>query len=42
MRQYYDVYRREEKVSALLTQLPWPQNLTILGQSKQSEEREFY
>lgn len=42
MRQFYDVYRREEKVSALLTQLPWTQNLIILGQSNQSEEREFY
>jgi predicted nuclease of restriction endonuclease-like (RecB) superfamily len=42
MRQFYEVYRHEEKVSALLTQLPWTQNLIILGQSKQSEEREFY
>lgn len=27
MRQFYEVYRHEEKVSALLTQLPWTQNL---------------
>lgn len=32
----------EEKVSALLTQLPWTHNLIILGQSKLPEEREFY
>ncbi|HGM5582764.1 TPA: YhcG family protein [Pseudomonas putida] len=42
MRQFYETYRHEEKVSALLTQLPWTQNLTILSQSKLPEEREFY
>lgn len=29
-------------MSALLTQLPWTHHLLILGQSKRSEEREFY
>ncbi|WP_369989557.1 YhcG family protein [Pseudomonas xanthosomatis] len=43
MRQFYEAYRDdEEKVSALLTQLPWTHNLAILGQSKRPEEREFY
>ncbi len=42
MRQFYETYRHEEKVSALLTQLPWTQNLTILSQSRHPEEREFY
>ena len=42
MRQFYEVYAGDEKVSALLTQLPWTHNLTILGQAKRSEEREFY
>ncbi len=42
MRQFYETYRHEEKVSALLTQLPWTQNLTILSQSRRPEEREFY
>jgi len=42
MRQFYDTYNGDEKVSALLTQLPWTHNLTILGQSKRPEEREFY
>jgi predicted nuclease of restriction endonuclease-like (RecB) superfamily len=32
----------DEKVSALLTQLPWTHNLIILSQSKRPEEREFY
>lgn len=31
-----------EKVTALLTQLPWTHNLIILSQSKRPEEREFY
>ncbi|UQS12893.1 YhcG family protein [Pseudomonas sp. HS6] len=42
MRQFYEAYRDNEKVSALLTQLPWTQNLLILTQSKLPEEREFY
>jgi predicted nuclease of restriction endonuclease-like (RecB) superfamily len=42
MRQFYDTYRDDAKVSALLTQLPWTHNLIILGQSKRPEEREFY
>ena len=42
MRQFYETYRDDEKVSALLTQLPWTHNLTILSQSKRPEEREFY
>ena len=32
----------DEKVSALLTQLPWTHNLIIFSQSKRPEEREFY
>jgi predicted nuclease of restriction endonuclease-like (RecB) superfamily len=42
MRQFYDTYRDNAIVSALLTQLPWTHNLIILGQSKRAEEREFY
>lgn len=42
MRQFYETYRNDEKVSALLTQTPWTQNLIILSQSKLPEEREFY
>lgn len=42
MRQFYETYRDDEKVSALLTQLPWTHNLIILNQSKRPEEREFY
>ena len=42
MRQFYEVYRNEEKVAALPRQLSWTHNLIILGQSKRPEEREFY
>ena len=42
MRQFYETYRGDEKVSALLRQLPWTHNLLILGKSKRAEEREFY
>jgi predicted nuclease of restriction endonuclease-like (RecB) superfamily len=42
MRQFYETYRDDEKVSAVLTQLPWTHHLIIFGQSKRSEEREFY
>ena len=42
MRQFYETYRHEPKVSPLVTQLPWTHNLLILSRCKRSEEREFY
>lgn len=42
MRQFYEAYRGDEKVSPLVRQLPWTHNLIILSQSKRPEEREFY
>lgn len=42
MRQFYDVYRGDKKVSSLLTQLPWTHHLLILAQAKLPEERSFY
>ncbi len=42
MRQFFEVYAKDERVSALLTQLPWTHHLLILGRSKRAEEREFY
>jgi predicted nuclease of restriction endonuclease-like (RecB) superfamily len=42
MRQFYEAYRHDQKVSPLLRQLPWTHNLIILSQSKRPEEREFY
>ncbi len=42
MRQFYETYRSERKVTPLVRQLPWTHNLIILTQSKRPEEREFY
>ncbi|MFJ4456794.1 YhcG family protein [Pseudomonas sp. NPDC089392] len=42
MRQFYDLYRADEKVAPLVRQLSWSHNLIILGQCKQHDEREFY
>jgi predicted nuclease of restriction endonuclease-like (RecB) superfamily len=42
MLKFYQVYQGEEKVTPLVSQLPWTHNLIILNQSKRSEEREFY
>ncbi len=42
MRQFYETYRTQPKLSALLRQLPWTHNLLIFGKCKRPEEREFY
>lgn len=42
MRQFYETYHHDEKVSPLVRQLSWTHNLIILSQCKRSEEREFY
>jgi len=43
MRQFYEAYAgADEKVSALLRQIPWTHHLIILGQSKGLAERDFY
>ena len=42
MRQFFDTYRSDPKLSALVRVLPWTHNLIILGQSKRQGEREFY
>lgn len=42
MRQFYETYCDDPIVSAVLRQLPWTHNLTILSRSKHPEEREFY
>jgi predicted nuclease of restriction endonuclease-like (RecB) superfamily len=42
MRQFYETYRDDEIVSALLRQLPWTHHVIIMSQSQRPEEREFY
>ncbi len=42
MRQFYEAYRSQPILSALLRELPWTHHLIILSRSKMEEEREFY
>lgn len=42
MRQFFDAYQGDKKVSALLRQLPWTHHPLILGRAKLPEERKFY
>jgi predicted nuclease of restriction endonuclease-like (RecB) superfamily len=42
MRQFFEAYRSQPKLSALLRDLPWTHNLLIVGRCKHQEEREFY
>lgn len=42
MKQFYELYAGNEKVSALLTQLSWSNHLQIMSGCKSEEEREFY
>ena len=42
MKQFYETYAQNEKVSPLMTQLNWSTHLLIMSGSKSDEEREFY
>ncbi len=42
MKQFYETYRDDEFVSALLTQISWTNHLLIMSKSKSREERDFY
>jgi predicted nuclease of restriction endonuclease-like (RecB) superfamily len=42
MRQFFETYHAEAKLSPLVRVLNWTQNLMILGKCKSVEEREFY
>jgi DUF1016 N-terminal domain len=37
MKQFYEAYRGDSRVSPLVAQLPWSHDLIILGQSEQAE-----
>ena len=41
MKQFYETYK-DSKLSALLREMSWTNNLLIISKSKNSEEREFY
>ena len=42
MKQFYELYKDNQKVSTLLTQLSWSNHLQIMSACKTPEEREFY
>ena len=42
MKQFYETYRDDEKLSTLVRELPWSHNLAIFSRCKSPEEREFY
>lgn len=42
MKQFYECYKNDEKLSALLREISWTNNLLILSKTKSVEEREFY
>ncbi|MBI5002926.1 DUF1016 domain-containing protein [Candidatus Woesearchaeota archaeon] len=42
MKQFYDLYKQQSKLSALLRQISWTNNLLILSKAKTIQEREFY
>ena len=42
MKQFYETYCGNEKVSSLMTQISWTNHLLILSKTKSMEEKEFY
>lgn len=42
MKQFYETYKNYEKVTPLLTQIPWSHHLLIFSKTKSIEEKEFY
>lgn len=42
MKQFYETYRDDEFVSAMLTQISWTNHLLIMSKAKSDEERHFY
>lgn len=42
MKQFYELYKDDEKVSPVVTQLSWTNHLKIMSGSKSKEERQFY
>jgi predicted nuclease of restriction endonuclease-like (RecB) superfamily len=42
MMQFFETYRGQPKLAALLRELSWSHNLAIMSRSKRDEERELY
>ena len=42
MKQFYETYQEDKKLSPLVRELPWTHNTIIFSRCKTAEEREFY
>lgn len=42
MKQFYETYHKNEKLSLLVREIGWTNNMLIVSQSKTKEEKEFY
>jgi predicted nuclease of restriction endonuclease-like (RecB) superfamily len=42
MKQFYETYKDNEKLTTLLSEISWSNNLLIMSSAKTEEEREFY
>lgn len=42
MKQFYETYRDNEKLSSLVREIPWTHNTIIFSRCKTDEEREYY
>ena len=42
MKQFYETYRADEKLAALVREIPWTHNTVIFSRCKTPEERAFY
>ncbi len=42
MKQFYETYQADEKLSPLVRELPWTHNTIIFSRCKSAEEREYY
>jgi predicted nuclease of restriction endonuclease-like (RecB) superfamily len=42
MRQFYDTYGQNAKLSPVVREVSWTNNMIIIAQTKKIEEREFY
>jgi len=42
MKQFYEIYTGNEKLSPLVRKISWTNNILIMMAAKSNEEREFY
>jgi len=42
MKQFFETYQSDEKLSTLLRELPWSSHLHIMSKCQTAQEREFY